>query len=101
MSSANQNVVRLKDVRAGDIADQVAKTVSSMADQLVDRVQSLGSRAKVVARNTDGFVRTSPWQAVGIIALVGLAAGVLVSYSARSRRAPHESDDTYDETSGG
>jgi ElaB/YqjD/DUF883 family membrane-anchored ribosome-binding protein len=101
MSNANQNVVRLKDVRAGDIADQVAKTVSSMADQLVDRVQSLGSRAKVVAKNTDGFVRTSPWQAVGIIALAGLAAGVLVSYTARSRRPKYESDDNYDETSGG
>jgi ElaB/YqjD/DUF883 family membrane-anchored ribosome-binding protein len=101
MSSANQNVVRLKDVRAGEIADQVAKTVSSMADQLVDRVQNLGSRAKVVAKHTDGFVRASPWQAVGIIALAGLAAGILVSYSARSRRPQYDADDSYDETSGG
>ncbi len=102
-SLSNQNVVRLDDVRAGELADRVAKTVSSMADQLADKVQTWGSKAKAVAKNTDGFVRASPWQAVGLIALAGVAIGLLVSYSARRRRArpAYDTDDRYDDMSGG
>jgi ElaB/YqjD/DUF883 family membrane-anchored ribosome-binding protein len=102
-SEAKQNVVRLEDIRAGEIIDQVAKTVSSMADHLTDSVQSWSSKARAVARNTDGFVRSSPWQAVGIIALAGLATGLLVSYAARGRqrRLARGSDESYYEHSGG
>ena len=102
-SAANQNIVRLKEGRAGDIVDQVAKTVGAMADQLTESVQGWSSRAQVAARNTDGFVRSSPWQAVGVIALAGLATGLLVSYGARGRRrkAARDRYDSYDESSGG
>jgi ElaB/YqjD/DUF883 family membrane-anchored ribosome-binding protein len=101
--SANQNVVRLKDTRASEIVDQVAKTVSSMADELTNRVQSLNSKARTVAKSTDSYVRSSPWQAVGIIALAGLATGLLVSYAARSSRgrSTYDGYDSYDENSGG
>jgi ElaB/YqjD/DUF883 family membrane-anchored ribosome-binding protein len=93
----------LKDLRAGEVVDQVARTVSSMADQLNESVQGWNSKARAMARSADGFVRASPWQAVGIIALAGLATGLLVSYGARGRRraAARDSQDHYDETSGG
>jgi F0F1-type ATP synthase assembly protein I len=35
------------------------------------------------ARGTDRFVRTSPWRAVGTMALAGLAAGFLVTQGTR------------------
>jgi len=38
------------------------------------------------ARGTDRFVRSSPWRAVGTMALAGLAAGVLVSRGAQWRQ---------------
>jgi hypothetical protein len=37
------------------------------------------------ARGADRFVRSSPWRAVGTMALAGLAAGILVSYGAKLR----------------
>jgi hypothetical protein len=47
-----------------------------------DMVQQL----RGAARGTDRFVRSSPWRAVGTVALAGLAAGILVSQSAEWRR---------------
>jgi hypothetical protein len=38
------------------------------------------------ARGTDRFVRSSPWRAVGTMALAGLAAGILVSQGAQWRQ---------------
>ncbi len=38
------------------------------------------------ARGTDRLVRSSPWRAVGTVALAGLAAGILVSQGAQWRR---------------
>jgi hypothetical protein len=50
------------------------------------------------ARGTDRLVRSSPWRAVGTMALAGLAAGILVSQGVqwRARRSAatrnHEAD---------
>jgi ElaB/YqjD/DUF883 family membrane-anchored ribosome-binding protein len=90
-SVAGQTVVRLKDFRVGEVGNQVSKTLRSIAGQVADGVQNWTSKAKTAARTTDGAVRSSPWQVAGAVALVGLAAGILVSRSARrARRAAHE-----------
>jgi F0F1-type ATP synthase assembly protein I len=38
------------------------------------------------ARGTDRFVRSSPWRAVGTMALAGLAAGLLVAQGTQWRQ---------------
>jgi hypothetical protein len=38
------------------------------------------------ARDTDRFVRSSPWRAAGTMALAGLAAGFLVSQGSQWRQ---------------
>ena len=56
------------------------------------------------ARGTDRFVRSSPWSAVGTMALAGLAAGILVSHGAQWRRrrvASAQSDRADSELAGG
>jgi ElaB/YqjD/DUF883 family membrane-anchored ribosome-binding protein len=37
------------------------------------------AQARRVASSADGYVRESPWQALGIAALAGLAVGFLVA----------------------
>jgi hypothetical protein len=83
---ANRTVVRLKDFRVGDVGSKVSSAVSSLADQLVHGVEGWTTKARSAAKSTDGFVRSSPWQAVGVIALAGVAAGMLVSRSVRRAR---------------
>jgi len=85
-SVANRTVVRLKDVRARDVSSRVSNAVGSLADQLVSGLQT-----------TEGFVRSSPWRAAGAIAVAGVAAGILVSRSAR--RARMHADANTDSTS--
>jgi hypothetical protein len=91
-SVADKTVVPLRDYGARDVGDQVSKTFSSMLDRLASEVQNWTSKARTAAKTTDGFVRSSPWQTAGAVALAGLAAGVLVSRS-RARRAAHANAD--------
>jgi ElaB/YqjD/DUF883 family membrane-anchored ribosome-binding protein len=85
-SVAGQTIVRLKDFRAEDVASRVSDAVGSLADQFASGVQSWTSKARNLGATTDGFVRASPWRAAGAIALVGVAAGILVSRGARRAR---------------
>ncbi|HWJ34135.1 MAG TPA: hypothetical protein VNR70_02655 [Steroidobacteraceae bacterium] len=98
-SVAGQTVVRLKDFHVRDVGNRVSDAVSSLADQLVDGVQGWTSRARSAAKTTDGFVRSSPWQAVGAIALAGVAAGILVSRGVRRARRRGQSDPNGESTS--
>jgi len=100
---AGQTVVRLKDFHVGDVGSQVSNALSTVADQVADSVQQWTSKARAIAKNTDGFVRSSPWQAVGAMALAGVAAGILVSRSARRarRRAAAGNGDSPSEAAGG
>jgi ElaB/YqjD/DUF883 family membrane-anchored ribosome-binding protein len=79
MSLANSTVVRLKDFHAGEIGNKVSSKVSHA-------VNSLAGQLVGVAKNTDGFVRSNPWRAIGAVALAGLAAGVVTSVGARRLR---------------
>jgi len=86
---ADRTVVRLKEFRAGDVGRRVSNAVSSLADQVAGGLKT-----------TDGFVRTRPWQAAGAIALVGVAAGLLVSRRAR-RALKNANTESTSEVSGG
>jgi ElaB/YqjD/DUF883 family membrane-anchored ribosome-binding protein len=109
-SAAGQTVVRLKNFAAGtagDAGSHISNALGSFAGQLVDGVRDWRWKAKTAARTTDGFVRSSPWQAAGAIAVAGVAAGILVSWSMRRarRRAVLDADearvDGVSEVSGG
>jgi ElaB/YqjD/DUF883 family membrane-anchored ribosome-binding protein len=85
-SVANSSVVRMKDFRTSDVGERVSKALNTFTDQVTDSVQEWQSKARSAARSTDNFVRSSPWQVVGAVALAGLATGVLVTMSARRAR---------------
>jgi ElaB/YqjD/DUF883 family membrane-anchored ribosome-binding protein len=102
-SIADQTVVRLKDFRATDVGNKVSSTVSQVAGQIAERVHDWASKARGAAKTTDGFVRSSPWQVVGVVALAGIAAGFLVAQGARAarRRARAARIDSSSEMTGG
>jgi ElaB/YqjD/DUF883 family membrane-anchored ribosome-binding protein len=78
------------------LADQpvVRDRISNVVDLFTDRLAG-------AAKSTDGFVRSNPWQAVGSIALVGLAAGLLVARGARRMRKPASLAGSPSEVTGG
>ena len=58
---------------------RVETALASAKANLASGTDSIRRRARQVASSTDGYVRESPWQALGIAALVGAAIGFLVT----------------------
>ena len=76
----------LLSATAGQAGEKIAKarerateTVRVARERLGDAQEQVVKQAKYAAKQTDGYVRDNPWQAVGIAAGVAFIIGVLVS----------------------
>jgi ElaB/YqjD/DUF883 family membrane-anchored ribosome-binding protein len=87
-SAAHDGVIRGNDY-ARAWQDRVSDAVGLVTDQL-----------RGAAKSADGFVRSSPWRAVGALALAGLAAGMLMSLGRRRRRNADATEDVDPEVGG-
>ncbi|MET0279947.1 MAG: DUF883 domain-containing protein [Steroidobacteraceae bacterium] len=84
LSDVGDLLTRLSHVKNRDIArvrDKVQDTLESARDTLSDTAASLSKKGRKAVASTDDYVHGSPWQAVGVAALVGFAIGYLVSES--------------------
>ena len=101
MSTSANQVVRLRDRMPSDVSGQITDSLSRIADHLTDAAQNWSSKAKGAAKSTDAYVRSSPWQAVGLVAVVGLAAGLLASRQIRQARLNRKADRDQQQLAGG
>ena len=69
-----------------DDTDAAKNLTATLANHAANATQVVADQLTAAAKAAAGYVRSSPWQAAGALALVGLAAGMLVSRGARSRR---------------
>jgi ElaB protein len=75
-------VARLADLNDADVAtmrSKVMDTVAAAKETLADRADTLKRQAQRAMSEADDYVRASPWVAVGVAALVGALAGILVA----------------------
>ena len=75
-------VARIADLKDADVArlrNRVTRAVSSAKDSLTEHADTLRRQARRVASTADDYVHDSPWQAVGIAALVGAVVGILAA----------------------
>ena len=75
-------IARLADLNDADVAtmrSKVMATVESAKDTLADGAEALRRQAQKAVGGADGYVRESPWAAVGLAALVGAVVGILVA----------------------
>jgi ElaB/YqjD/DUF883 family membrane-anchored ribosome-binding protein len=75
-------VARLADLNDADVAsvrNKVMSTVAAAKESLTDRADSLKRQAQSALSGADDYIRESPWIAVGLAALVGAVAGILVA----------------------
>jgi ElaB/YqjD/DUF883 family membrane-anchored ribosome-binding protein len=75
-------VARIADLKDADVArvrNRVSKAVVAAKESLLDRTESLRRQAQRAATTADDYVHDSPWQAVGIAALVGAVVGILAT----------------------
>ena len=82
MADVEELVSRIADVKDADVACLRAKVQDALAsakESLATGADELKRRARATAGGADDYVRSSPWQAIGIAALAGLVIGYLAS----------------------
>jgi ElaB/YqjD/DUF883 family membrane-anchored ribosome-binding protein len=72
-------IADLKDADVVRVRGKVQRAVESTKQSLADGADVLRQHAQNVATTADDYVRESPWQAIGIAALVGAVVGVLAA----------------------
>jgi ElaB protein len=82
MADVQELVSRIADVKDVDVArlrSKVQGALTSATESLATGAEGLQQRARQVAGSADDYVRASPWQAIGVAALAGLAIGFLAA----------------------
>jgi ElaB/YqjD/DUF883 family membrane-anchored ribosome-binding protein len=72
-------IADLKDADVVRVRGKVQRAVDATKQSLADGADAIRERAQKAAGTADDFVRDSPWQAVGIAALVGAVVGILAT----------------------
>ena len=72
-------IADLKDADVVRVRGKVQRAVDATKQSLSDSAETLRRQAQNVASSADDYVRESPWQAIGIAALVGAVVGILAT----------------------
>ena len=72
-------IADLKDADVTRVRNKVQRAVDATKQSLADGADVIRQHAQNAASTADDFVRDSPWQAVGIAALVGAVVGILAT----------------------
>jgi ElaB/YqjD/DUF883 family membrane-anchored ribosome-binding protein len=75
-------MARIADLKDADVVrmrTKVQRAVDAAKQSLTDGAGTLRRQAQDLAGSADDYVRESPWQAIGIAALVGAVVGILAT----------------------
>jgi ElaB/YqjD/DUF883 family membrane-anchored ribosome-binding protein len=75
-------VAKIADLNDADVIkvrSKVQNAIASAKESIADSADTLRQQAQRVAGTADDFVHDSPWQAVGIAALVGVLIGLVAA----------------------
>jgi ElaB/YqjD/DUF883 family membrane-anchored ribosome-binding protein len=72
-------IADLKDADVARVRSKVQRAVEATKQSLAESADTLRQRAQRVAGSADDYVRDSPWQAVGVAALIGAVVGILAT----------------------
>jgi ElaB/YqjD/DUF883 family membrane-anchored ribosome-binding protein len=75
-----------RDLHVGGLGASASGALAAVTEPATDLADSWLARARDTAQAADDYVRARPWSALAVVALVGLAAGFLLSQSARGER---------------
>jgi ElaB/YqjD/DUF883 family membrane-anchored ribosome-binding protein len=63
-------------VSSGNVS---SASLASMIDPLVDASENWVEKAREFVGSADDYVRNNPWQALGVMAILGVTLGILMS----------------------
>jgi ElaB/YqjD/DUF883 family membrane-anchored ribosome-binding protein len=75
-------IAKIADLNDADVAkvrNKVQRAIVTAKESIAESADTLRQQAQRVAGSADDFVRDSPWQAVGLAALVGVLIGLVAT----------------------
>jgi ElaB/YqjD/DUF883 family membrane-anchored ribosome-binding protein len=78
LASANDTNGK-RDLHVGGLGAAPAATLASVIDPLMDASENWVQKARDFVGSADDYVRNNPWQALGVMAMVGVTLGYLLS----------------------
>jgi hypothetical protein len=83
MTSRNNAIAEKRDLHVGGLGSNAPAGIATLFEPLIDPAldasEPLLERVRDVVQSADDYVHDNPWAAIGVVALVGLAAGYLLS----------------------
>jgi ElaB/YqjD/DUF883 family membrane-anchored ribosome-binding protein len=82
IADVEELMARISDLKDADVVrvrGKVQSAVEATKQSLADGAVNIRRRAQRVASTADDYVRDSPWQAIGMAALVGAVVGILAT----------------------
>ncbi len=88
VSDVEDLVKRVANVSDADVArvrEKITSAISTTKSGFANSAANVKLQAQQAAKYADGYVRESPWQAIGIGAAVAVVLGVSIGYFAARR----------------
>jgi ElaB/YqjD/DUF883 family membrane-anchored ribosome-binding protein len=82
ISDVEDLMARIADLKDADVVrmrTKVQRAVDATKQSLADGAGSIRRQAQDIASTADDYIRESPWQAIGVAALVGAVVGILAT----------------------
>jgi len=74
-----KKVTNVTDADVAQLRARLENKIETAKETLASGTRQVAQTAREAAKATDDYVRTSPWQAIGIAAIVGAAFGYVFS----------------------
>jgi ElaB/YqjD/DUF883 family membrane-anchored ribosome-binding protein len=68
-----------RDLHVGGLGADPTGSLAAVVEPLVDASENWIEKARELARTADDYVRENPWRAIGVVALLGVTLGFLLS----------------------
>jgi ElaB/YqjD/DUF883 family membrane-anchored ribosome-binding protein len=75
MTTHPSSVAQKRDLHVGGLGSRASGALAAVTDPVGDMTDSWLAGARDAARQVDDYVRTQPWAALAVVAILALAAG--------------------------
>jgi ElaB/YqjD/DUF883 family membrane-anchored ribosome-binding protein len=83
LTTPPNSVTQKRDLHVGGLGSEASGALAAVTDPFADLADSWLDKARNAARDADTYVHDNPWAALAVVALLGLAAGYLLSRSSQ------------------
>jgi ElaB/YqjD/DUF883 family membrane-anchored ribosome-binding protein len=73
------SVAQKRDLHVGGLGSTAAGALAAVADPMMDAADSWVDRVRGAVNDADDYVHNNPWAALAVVAVLGVAAGYLLS----------------------